>query len=378
MILSIIVYTSMMIFLVTSSYYVSKTPKFINNRYETAFFRGSIIISCLIFAIVFGARYDTGVDHLAYLEGYQYLLKGYEREDMERGFYIIVRLFAGFNLHFFFYFAFLAFLQIFFFYYAFRNEQQLYPALSFILMTSFFLFWMNVIRQNIVFCIFLSTITYIENKSFGKYLLIILLCTFFLHKSAIFLLAVYPFLSRKSSMTPGILLQVIILLICIYLNRNSWLQDRLDLISQLVSFTSYGDKYANRLSVFDAGFNFGPRVIIGVVINIFTIIISPYLKNFYNSNRFNIFYTMYFWGTCVWYLFYGNYLLQRPIEYFYYMSLVVYAFAIYYLCKVSLKKYKYLLMFLLYAILQIGVYCGTIYSTTQPNEVTAFHFFWQN
>ena len=120
----------MMIFLVTSSYYVSKTPKFINNRYETAFFRGSIIISCLIFAIVFGARYDTGVDHLAYLEGYQYLLKGYEREDMERGFYIIVRLFAGFNLHFFFYFAFLAFLQIFFFYYAFRNEQQLYPALN--------------------------------------------------------------------------------------------------------------------------------------------------------------------------------------------------------------------------------------------------------
>ena len=110
---------------------------------------------------------------------------------MELGFAALTRFMSGLNLHYFFYFGFFAFIQIFCLFYAFRKEQFLYPYLCFILMTSFFLGWMNTIRQCSAFCIFLCCISLIEKKDFIKYAIVLLLTTFFFHKSALVICIIY-------------------------------------------------------------------------------------------------------------------------------------------------------------------------------------------
>ena len=383
MIQSIVVYLSMMIFLVLSSIYVVRTPKnvtitFAGNRIlQSNFLHPFIFILCLVFAIVFGARYDTGVDHLSYLNIYLNAIKEDVHGDLEFGFYLMTKQFARLGLHYLFYFGFLAYIQIFCFLYAFKMEQYLYPFLCFILMTSFFMPWMNVIRQNTVFCIFLCLIPLIEHKKFFMYIVLILFSSLFFHKSALFLILIYPLFFKRFDYSPPVIFQIIVYITVIYLNRSSWMQEYIDLIGNIASVTQYGEKYAERIIDFNRNDNFGPRVLLGVIINILTFVISPKLKEYYKCVRFDIIYTIYFYGVCLWTLFYGNFLLQRPIEYLYYMALPIYAYALCYLWNFALRNYKHLVLCLFYLVLQIGVFCGTIYSTSQPEEVTAFHFFWQ-
>ena len=373
----------MMIFLVMSSHYVYKTPRYIsvkyaaNHLFRTNMLHPFIFLSCFVFAAIFGARYNVGIDQLNYLDIYNNAFNDRYTEEVELGFAALTRFMSGLNLHYFFYFGFFAFIQIFCLFYAFRKEQFLYPYLCFILMTSFFLGWMNTIRQCSAFCIFLCCISLIEKKDFIKYAIVLLLTTFFFHKSAFLLILVYPFFIKRTNYTPSVILQVAVYLAVIYLNRTSFIQDYLDLLGQLTSMTQYGDKYADRIVDFNRSWNFGPRVLLGVFVNIVTFLISPKVKEFYKSKIFDIFYTLYFYGTCLWILFYGNFIIQRPIEYFYYMGLPVFAYTLYYLRTMALKKYKNFVLFLFYLSLQLAVFGGTIYSTTQPNEASAFYFFWQ-
>lgn len=366
----------MMLFLVASANYVYKTSNSYKCEKRFYFWRPSIFFICSIFALFFGVRYDTGIDHLSYLNIYKNAFSPIYTDDLEKGFLILTRTLANLDLHFFFFFAFFAFIQIFLLFYAFREDQFLYPFLLFILMTSFFISWMNTMRQCTAFCVFLCSINLILQKKFVKYSAILLLTSFFFHKSAIFLIFIFPFFIKCTDYTPNVKIQIIIFFTFIYLNRSSWIQNYFDVIASITNFTQYANEYADRIADFNRDWNFGPRVILGIIVNLFTFIISPYVKNFYNSKRFNIFYSLYFYGTCLWILFYGNFIIQRPIEYLYYLGLPVYAYTLYYL-RSCYKKKKKQPQFLAYLGLHILVYCGTIYSTNIPEEVTAFHFFWE-
>ena len=71
---SIVIYLSMMIFLVMSSHYVYKTPRYIsvkyaaNHLFRTNMLHPFIFLSCFVFAAIFGARYNVGIDQLNYLD----------------------------------------------------------------------------------------------------------------------------------------------------------------------------------------------------------------------------------------------------------------------------------------------------------------------
>ena len=54
----------------------------------------------LIFSIVFGIRYNVGIDHLRYIEAYDTLrIRGEDHKGTELGFLLIGKIFASLNFH---------------------------------------------------------------------------------------------------------------------------------------------------------------------------------------------------------------------------------------------------------------------------------------
>src|SRR5690554_2454781 len=190
---SILVYSSLIIIMILfslsasgrNSYYYDKDG-FVQYK---SFWRFDTIAPLFLFAIVFGMRYDVGVDHLNYVYGY--LNKLYLGKD-EYLFFFFSDLGWHFNLHYTVYFGILAFIQVFFFFYAFKEERFLYPFLILFLFTNGeVLTWMNGIRQYLAMCIWIFSIRFIYERKFIFYLLWCVVALLF-HKSAIILIFLYP------------------------------------------------------------------------------------------------------------------------------------------------------------------------------------------
>ena len=121
------------------------------------FWTKGMIWSVIVFASIAGARYNVGVDYMGYFNSYDELLSGKEmyRDDFEIGFLSISRFLAFFGLHFFFFFALWAALQIGFVYSALKDSRYIIPYVALCIMLGpYFLNWMNGIRQTVVACAF--------------------------------------------------------------------------------------------------------------------------------------------------------------------------------------------------------------------------------
>ncbi len=187
-----------------SSYGATTTGGLINHR---SFWHFETILPLLFFAVIFGMRYNVGVDYLGYLEGYLW------REYVGKNdflFNLLSEIGWKLNLHYAVYFAIIAFIQVFFFFYAFKDERYLFPFLVFFLFTNGeWLNWMNVIRQALAMCIWIFSIRYIEDKKIGKYLFWCIVA-FLFHRSAIVLIIFYPILKNGKDYFKSIPLQLIL------------------------------------------------------------------------------------------------------------------------------------------------------------------------
>ena len=116
MLLSLIVYSLTGAVLFFLGWHVNEREQrlLLQEGKELPFYSWEIMLSVLLFSIVAGARYHTGYDHAMYLDQYLHLQQtgDFSRDNFEYGFEGISRLFAIFNIHYFFYFAFWALLQI--------------------------------------------------------------------------------------------------------------------------------------------------------------------------------------------------------------------------------------------------------------------------
>ena len=87
---------------------------------QRSFWHFETIFPLLIFAVVFGMRYDVGVDHLGYLHGYLDKIHVGKNEPL---FFLLSELGWRLNWHYVIYFSIVAFIQVFFFFYAFKVKQ---------------------------------------------------------------------------------------------------------------------------------------------------------------------------------------------------------------------------------------------------------------
>jgi len=73
MIQSIIVYSLLMFTMILFAVYASKKVRYTSSSgltIQRSFWRFEILVPLILFAVIFGMRYDVGVDHLNYLHGY--------------------------------------------------------------------------------------------------------------------------------------------------------------------------------------------------------------------------------------------------------------------------------------------------------------------
>jgi hypothetical protein len=321
-----------------SSYYDKKMVSI----KQSPFWNFKTIFPLFIFSVVFGIRYDVGVDHLNYLEGY---LWGDYVSKNDLLFNLLSDIGWKLNIHFSIYFGFIAFIQIFFFFYAFKNEKYLYPYLVFFLFSNGeWFFWMNGIRQALAMCIWIFSIKYIEEKKNIKYLICWIVALLF-HKSAIILLLIYPVLRNGKDYFKSITFQLILIAASFVFQVIF-----IDVIFRFEPFVEYymnllgGEMYRSYdleglLGSYRESSGTGLVYVFRLSFNIIIVLFSNKIKQFYNSKRFNIIYFIFIIGLLTFYMFPIGYIsITRPFRYFYIFQSIMYAHFLYYLYRVKLKK----------------------------------------
>lgn len=342
----------------------------------TSFWCTETWLSILVFAIVAGLRYNVGVDHLMYLQFYEDMEKqGWiTRETLEPGFSFIMKVFTELNLHFFFFFAFLAAIQLFFIYFALRKQKQLLPYIGlFIMLNSYYLSLMNGIRQYIAICIFIFAIEFIQRRKLIPYVITILLASL-IHKSAYILLPLY-FVFYKPIHISRISPLMIIYILCIIIGSSPTWVTNLTNLNNLYSFLGYEnyvDSFETQFEEFNS-YNLGPRSLSVIFFHLMIIYYYPKIaQKFRSEQKLPYYFLCFFIGVCLYNLVINSIVaFIRPVLYFSFFSLIMAAY-----CALFLKtehKYKSLFFFMLLICSYIYISIYTVIA--DPNNSVTYKFF---
>lgn len=299
---------------------------------EIPFFTWEIIVSLALFTFVFGFRYDVGIDYVNY--EYYYLFP--EGSDADEYLYCWVsKALSAIGAPTEFFFSFWVFLQFFFLLYAFKEHRYLYPYLILVfIFGQYFLLWMNVIRQDLAFCIFLFSIKYIVERKFWMFFLLLFIA-FGIHKSAILLIIFYPIFIYNEDYTKKlkIWVQLSLLLMCafIYASNFNILGDIDTLLDLYLGGTDYERYSKGAIEQTTTDSVVGISFLSNLVIDIIVILYSNKLKEYYSSKYFLIFYNLYFIGALLGLLFGNSFILLRPVRYFRFYKLAIVPYLLYYL-----------------------------------------------
>lgn len=366
---------SVLVYTLTFLLMFSASVLYKNGRYAVLVpdmkFRRWDILACLIFTIVFGLRYNVGIDYANYKEMY-------DTRDFDRLEYIfrgVSELFAANEVHVTIYFALWAFLQIYILMKAFRSEKFIYPALIFTLFAGqYFLLWMNVIRQDIAACIFIYSIAFIVDKKFLKYLLcIVIACGF--HKTAILLLAVYPILRYHKNYFNNIPLQFALLLVAFVFGLKSGaVMNHIDsLLESFMMLLGYEGYAFGGVESSMAEMKLGISLLSSMMIDVIIISYSTKMKSYYNNHKFLCYYDLYFVGVIAYMLFANSYILLRPFRYFKFFKMIISAYLLYYLFKNG-KSPKNVLAFIVFILLYLLQYVAIFRYSADACYV--YNFYW--
>jgi len=336
------------------------------------------LFSLFLFALVFGVRYNVGIDHLSYLNMYETSRLLHKEADTEFGFKFIIDSFVNLGFHYSVFFFFLAFLQVFLVFYALKECYKLhhYIIVTFFLLTTFLNF-MNGIRQELAFCFWLLAVTFIAKKKIVLYFMCILAAISF-HISAIITLPFYFFYLIRNSFFNNVKYQLIMLFtslaIMVLINPTLIIFASLAEIAKMLGYTGYvGMALEGDMSFVEPERERGIGFWVILFLNFILILLSPKVKAFFKSHFFDIMYDFYFVGVLYLYLASGSLALQRVNYYFYNFNFIIGAFTLYYLVKKRslLNSLLYTLLILLYVLIfyAIVVFRGI-------DSCAIYHTFW--
>ena len=378
MVQSLIVYSLLMFTMILFAVYASKRNGYISSSgllVKRSFWRFEVIFPLILFAIIFGMRYDVGVDHLGYLHGYLDKIHVGKNEPL---FFLFAEIGWRLNWHYVLYFGVIAFTQVLFFFYAFKNERYIYPFLVFFLFTNGeWVFWMNGIRQALAMCIWIFSIKYIEEKKLWKYLIWCVVATL-IHKSAIVLIVFYPILRNGRDYFKSIQIQIILLASAFVLKELfsvllSSIEPIINTYTKILGSEMY-ESYdiEGLMESFSDREGTGLAYLFKILLNLCIILYSSKIKQFYNSKRFNIIYFFYFIGLITLYMFPPNAIeITRPFQYFYIFQSIMYAYFLFYLYKTKIKNTPYGFIHALIYYGLIVIFLGIFYLFQATSNVDA-------
>lgn len=344
---------------------------FIIKHSNTPFLTPEIFAAIFLFTVVFGLRYNVGIDFENYLYYYENPQDGKADEFLFSG---ITSLFRYLHCPSWVAFSLWACLQFTFLLYAFKDERRLHPflMLSFIC-GQYFLLWMNVIRQDLATCIFIFSITFIEKRKFLSYLFWVFIA-FGFHKTAIALLVFYPVFQLRKDYTGHPFIQEILLFGAAFVYiRNINLFEGLDSLLSAVLMGTNFEGYAygaigNTTTESVVGVSFLSSFLIDVAIIAF----SDKLKKYYRSDNLLIFYNLYFLGALLGLICGHSFILLRPVRYLRFFKLVVSPYLLYYLYVKSKNKLNLLSLaavLLMYVLQYVAIFLYDAESMYQYHSI---------
>ena len=384
MLLSLLVYTISGALLFFLGWHVNRREQrqLLKGGEPLPFLSWEIVTSILLFACVAGARYHTGYDHAMYLDQYQHMLKTgeFSRDNFEYGFEWISQLFAFCNAHYFFYFAFWAMLQIGFLYFGLRRHKHLLCWVGLgIMWGTYFLVWMNSMRQSVVVCLFVALVSLIRDRKFLLYAAIVI-ASAFIHKSALLLLPVYLLtfvMVDEINAKKWWLLAVLAVFVLIGV-KPFWLHwfSNYQWFLNITGYDNYGNLNDPNVAGTFRVMRWGPSRISILLSNVFIIWFYPQLKEYFKTDRLlPLFFILAYVGMCLSNLLMNtSHFLLRPLDYFVIFYLIMAAYLMVYLIKT--KKIIFATAFFL---LFYTHYIGSVYKAVFiPKDVTLpflYHFF---
>jgi len=339
---------------------------------DTPFFSPEIILSLLAFAFVCGARWGVGSDHLSYLKEYLYLQETghfFSTNRFESGFTFISKIFAICHLHFFFYFAFWAFLQLFFVLYAFKDKRYLYPYFAIIIVLGpLFFTWNNGIRQALAACIFIYSYKFIEKRQFFKYIIIIFFASL-IHFSAIFCIIFYFILNRNIPFNRY--WYFIFLIIGVIIGRANFWTNFANDIERISSAAGYGGNEETIISMIRSR-TLGGRSLITLAICTVNIWFLPEIYKYFNyEKRIKTIFIIYFLGVAFFFMLVNTFAFSR-ITYFF-LVFQIPSLSYLFLYAKNNKRIIYYGLIIIFIIYSLASY---YLDARLPEDNTNYNFFW--
>ena len=334
-----------------------------------------ILIALCFYSIIFGLRYEVGMDYPSYLNSYQNQGQSYEIGvyDFEPGFSLFIKVLTSINAHFVFFFGLVAFLQIYLVFKTLKPNYEIYPYLVFTFM--FGCIWLdfgNGLRQVLALCIYIYSLTFLNKKKWLIYCLSCILLATTIHKSVILLIPIYFILRNKKIWFANIRLQFVLFTIAYIIGEIGIVQQFIKQFEIVFSYMQYED-YLERTDLehmLDKEISRGLGFYGILVADILLLSFSNKIKNYFvKDNLIKYFYNFFFVGILIRYAFLSSMMIQRVNYYFYYFKFLVAAYALYY----AKKKNHYLFYSLIFLYL---LYFIGILSSMEVNT-SMYKFFWQ-
>lgn len=335
---------------------------------------GYVIFAVLVYSVVFGMRYDVGVDQLAYLESYKsssinpFNINYYHYES---GFRLLMMSLIDRGAHFAWFFGVIAFMQLFLVFSSIRPHRDVYPFLVFtFMMGCIWLTYANGLRQQLAFCFFALSVLFVERKQWWWYYVMVALAIS-MHKTAVLLVLFYPLLRYNEEWFKNEKVQIGLLLVAIVIGNMGFIQNYLGQLETYATLLGYEDYFQNQYSekMYEAIERKGIGYYVLLLTNIILVWFSTKYKQYFKSKYVSYIYNFYFLGVLMNYAFAGSQLLQRINYYFYGFGFIVGAFALLYAKKNNKKTYWVL------GAMYVLTFAATMFR--MEDNTALFRFFWQ-
>lgn len=322
-------------------------------------------LSYAVIVIIAGIRKDVGIDYYGYqklFENFNIYSPLYSLYNFEPFFIIIVSsltMFSNSAIYFFFIYAFFTW---FFFFISFKYNVKILPfTLLFLILSGFYFWTFNGVRQAVAITIFAFSINFIISKDFLKYVITIIIGLLF-HYSIIILIPLYFIAENKIfdklfKRIPLLFFYILTILI------NSFELLR-DLAKYIFLIIPKYEVHINNMYTMTNEQNTGLGIIFNHIINIFIIIISkPIIKRLPESK---IYFNLFFIGMLLANMVEGIQIFGRFVIYFTFFKIYVLGYITYYLLRKNTVESRTILSLLVlgYVVLFIAViYFGGPYQT---------------
>jgi transmembrane protein EpsG len=322
----------------------------------------------LVFWLVAGLRYETGVDWPGYTIFFNHIdnitnlfagsFASIKNSEFEIGFTLLNSALKLFTNNVQVLFLLIAFVTNIMLFISLKNySSHIFVSLMIYFSTLYFITDMDVIRQCIALNIFFYSLKYIIDKSIYKYFLVIFIASLF-HQTALLLLPMYFFLNKQFKISTLLILVGIVYIIFIF--KIPWLRLTVGYLIDFISSGAFSIKLTSYLN--NSSRIFGIGFIANLVVLVFALLKRKQLKT---NTMFNLLLNMYVFNLIVYYSTWELSILSSRFRFYFLIGnivLLTYFLDVY---KEKLKKYVVFVFIIFYCL-----FYGRIYFFEFPEAIS--------